>query len=97
MWKFINVCVVSFSLGISASLVGAQAGETGTETGGMAGFHGVGDFQQFEPDFGVWKGSFGAKVRQIQRPVLCIGAPGIALVRKFSRGVCPSGVAVFAQ
>ena len=58
MWKFINVCVVSFSLGISASLVGAQAGETGTETGGMAGFHGVGDFQQFEPDFGVWKGEF---------------------------------------
>ena len=58
MWKTIGICIAALTLSVSASLSSLQAAEQGTETGGMVGFHGVGKFQQFEPDFGLWNGEF---------------------------------------
>ena len=40
MWKIIGICIAALTLSVSASLASLQAAEQGTETGGMAGFHG---------------------------------------------------------
>ena len=58
MWKTIGIYAALVAFGAFFTSNGMQAAEQGTTTGGMAGFHGVGKFQEFAPDFGVWNGEF---------------------------------------
>ena len=58
MWRILSTFIAVATVGVLAVANILHAAETGTDTGGMAGFHGQGNFQEFAPDFGLWTGEF---------------------------------------